>query len=80
MTEVRFEHTRELDREYVRRASRLLGLAAPDFGDADEAFEWGEADRQPLPVNDPTSIDVFSRQGGHVTNETRRGMGLPEGA
>jgi len=38
-----------------------LGLAAPDFGDADEAFEWDEADPEPLPVNDPTSVSMYFR-------------------
>jgi hypothetical protein len=62
MTEVRFDQlTQELDREYIRCASRLLGLEAPDFGDADEAFEWGEADPEPLPVNDPTSGSMYFR-------------------
>jgi hypothetical protein len=62
MTEVRFEQlTQELDREYVRCASRLLGLEVPDFGDADEAFEWGEAEPESLPVNDPTSVSMYFR-------------------
>jgi hypothetical protein len=43
MTEVRFEQlTQELDREYVRCTSRLMGLEVPDFGDP-EAFEWGRS-------------------------------------
>jgi hypothetical protein len=62
MTEVRFEQlTQELDREYVRCASRLLGLEVPDFGDPDEAFEWGEAEPESLPVNDPTSVSMYFR-------------------
>jgi hypothetical protein len=62
MTEVRFDQlTQELDREYIRCASRLLGLEAPDFGDADESFEWGEAEPESLPVNDPTSVSIYFR-------------------
>jgi hypothetical protein len=60
-----------------------LGLAAPDFGDADEAFAWGEADPQPLPVNDPTSMSMYFRDKEgtlQMKAKYKQKYGLPEGA
>lgn len=62
MTEARFEKlSRELVREDIRRMSAMLGVDALDFGDPDEDFEWGEADPEPLPVNDPNSVSMYFR-------------------
>jgi hypothetical protein len=62
MTEARFEELRrELVREYVRYVSPTFGLEVPDFGDPEEDVDWGEADPEPLPVNDPTSTSMYFR-------------------
>jgi hypothetical protein len=36
-------------------------LEVPDFGDPEEDFEWGEADPEPLLVNDPASSSIYFR-------------------
>jgi hypothetical protein len=36
---------------------------------ADEGIEWGEADPEPLPVNDPSSMSMYFRDRRHLASE-----------